>query len=51
MSEEREPSIKFTKGSNDSVPPILAILFRPFGFIAPKTLDYLAFQSFDVERT
>jgi len=22
------------------------ILFRPFGFIAPKTLNYLAFQSF-----
>jgi hypothetical protein len=25
--------------------------FRPFGCIAPKTFDYLAFQSFDVERT
>jgi hypothetical protein len=23
---------------------MLAILFRPFGFIAPKTLNYLAFQ-------
>ena len=23
----------------------LAILFRPFGFISPKTLNYLAFQS------
>ena len=31
--------------------PILAILVRPFGFIAPKTLNYLAFQSFDFERT
>ena len=31
--------------------PILAILFRPFGFIAPKTLNYLAFQSFDLEIT
>ena len=31
--------------------PILTILFRPFGFIAPKTLNYLAFQSFDFERT
>ena len=26
-------------------------LFRPFGFIASKTLNYLAFQSFDFERT
>jgi hypothetical protein len=26
-------------------------LFRPFGFIAPKTLNYLAFQSFYFERT
>jgi len=31
--------------------PILAILFKPFSFIAPKTLNYLAFQSFDIERT
>jgi hypothetical protein len=30
---------------------ILSILFRPFGFIAPKTLSYLAFQSFDFART
>jgi hypothetical protein len=30
---------------------IVAILFRPFGFIAPKTLIYLAFQSFDFEST
>jgi hypothetical protein len=29
----------------------LAILLRPFGFIAPKTLNYLAFQSFDIKRT
>jgi len=32
----------------------LSILFRPFGFIAPKTLNYLvfqSFQSFDFERT
>jgi hypothetical protein len=29
---------------------MLIILFRPFGFIAPKTLDYLTFQSFDFER-
>jgi hypothetical protein len=27
------------------------ILFRPFGFIAPKILNYLAFQSFDFRRT
>ena len=30
---------------------ILPTLFRPFGFIAPTTLNYLAFHSFDVERT
>ena len=30
---------------------MLVILFRHFGFIAPKTLNYLAFQSFDFERT
>jgi hypothetical protein len=29
----------------------LAILFRPFGFIAPKSLNYLVFESFDFERT
>ena len=28
-----------------------AILFRLFGFIAPKTFNYLAFQSFNFERT
>ena len=28
----------------DSIP------FRPFGFIAPKTLDYLAFKSSGFER-
>jgi hypothetical protein len=27
------------------------MLFRPFGFIAPKTWNYLVFQSFDFERT
>jgi hypothetical protein len=27
----------------------MAILFRPFGFIAPKNVIYLAFQSFDYE--
>jgi hypothetical protein len=30
---------------------MLAILFKPFRFIAPKTLNHLAFQSFDFERT
>ena len=30
---------------------ILSILFRSFGFIAPKTLNYLVFQYFDFERT
>jgi hypothetical protein len=29
----------------------LAILFKPFGFIAPKPLNYLVFESFDFERT
>ena len=29
---------------------ILTILFRHFGFIAPKTLNYFAFQSFNFER-
>jgi hypothetical protein len=28
----------------------MTILFKPFGFIAPKTLNYLVFQSFDFER-
>ena len=31
--------------------PILAITFGSFGLIAPKTLNYLAFQSFDFKRT
>ena len=26
-------------------------LFSPFRFIAPQTLSYLTFQSFDFERT
>ena len=30
--------------------PILAILFRPVGFIAHKTSNYMAFQSFIFER-
>jgi hypothetical protein len=30
---------------------MLAILLRAFGFIGPKTLNYLAFQSFDFEHT
>jgi hypothetical protein len=29
----------------------LAILFSLFGFIAPKTLNYLLGQSLDFERT
>jgi hypothetical protein len=37
--------------SQTGVWPILSILFKPFGFIAPKTLNYLAFQLFDFERT
>jgi hypothetical protein len=28
----------------------VAILFIPFGFIAPKTSNYLPFQSFDSEH-
>jgi len=31
--------------------PILAILFIPFGFLVSKTLNYLAFQTFDFDRT
>jgi len=27
------------------------LMFKPFGFIAPNTSNYLAFQSFDFERT
>ena len=30
---------------------VFAIVLRPFDFIAPKTIHYLAFQSFDFERT
>jgi hypothetical protein len=30
---------------------ILAILCMPFDFIALKSLNYLAFQSFDIDRT
>ena len=30
---------------------ILALLFRSFGFLAPKALTYLAFRSLDFERT
>jgi hypothetical protein len=26
-------------------------IYMPFGFIAPTTLNYLAFQSFNFERT
>jgi hypothetical protein len=29
----------------------LALLFRPFGYIAPKTLIYLGFYSYDFERS
>jgi hypothetical protein len=29
----------------------LVILLRPFGFLAPKIFNYLAFKSFDFERT
>ena len=28
----------------------LAILFRPFGFNAPRNFNHLSFQSFDFER-
>jgi hypothetical protein len=31
--------------------PTLAIMFKPFSFIAPKTLNDLVFQSFDFENT
>jgi len=29
---------------------IYAVMFKPFGFIALKALNYFAFQSFDFER-
>jgi len=29
----------------------MSILFRPFGFLAPKDLNYLALHSFDLECT
>ena len=29
----------------------MAILFRPFDLLAPKDLNYVAFQSLDFERT
>jgi hypothetical protein len=34
-------------GGNNIVSRV-KILFRPFGFIAPKTLNYLAVQSFSI---
>jgi hypothetical protein len=30
---------------------MMAVLFTPFGFISSKSLNYLAFQSFDFECT
>jgi hypothetical protein len=30
---------------------MLATLFSPFDFIAPKIFHYLTFQSFDFQRT
>ena len=36
---------------NYKISVTICLSFRPFGFIAPKTLNYLAFQSFDFERT
>jgi hypothetical protein len=45
-------NIYFSQTQNDYPSGILtSILFMPFGFIAPKTLNYLAFQFFDLERT
>jgi len=43
--------IALTIWERSHVKHILTNLFRPFGFIAPKTLNYLAFQSLDFERT
>ena len=34
-----------------SLSDLMFTLFRSFGFITPKTLNYLAFQSFDFELT
>ena len=45
-------NIYVSQAQNDYPSGILtSILFMSFGFIAPKTLNYLAFQSFDLERT
>ena len=42
--------VDFFLGIGDII-SILAILFRPFGFLDPKKhLNYLAFQSVDFER-
>jgi hypothetical protein len=52
---ECKPTIAFNGANiNERVARLLAdmaVLFRPFGFIAPKPLNYLAFQSIDFERT
>jgi hypothetical protein len=44
-------NVNKTKVLLPQVKQILAILFRFFGFIAPKIFNYMAFQSFDFERT
>ena len=44
-------SIPYPSGIGDLNWFWLVILLRPFGFIAPKILNYLAFKSFDFERT
>ena len=36
---------------NKYIISVFAIVLRPFAFIAPKIINYLAFQSFDFDRT
>ena len=40
-----------TSSLSEMIQSCSCFLFRPFGFIAPKTLIYLAFQSFDCKHT
>ena len=44
-NHQKKPNIK------GDLSKFLAILLLPFGYIAPKTCNYLAFQSFDFEPT
>ena len=47
--DEFQEVVSLPSGIGD-ISRFLATLLRPFGFIAPKTLNYLSFQSFYIER-